>query len=166
MLFFSASLSKWHYLFWCCSAILILNLWLCLFILASNLFVRVCLYFNVFVYVYRLEYICVGEYVVCMCITSGHCKSFWFKSVVKSGQKNGKHFIFSWMYASVCARVRTTYQFEFRSKYALHERNTAKYEMIYAKAHNNDAVLSLVYVQIFEIGSGPIWFCIWSGEKR
>lgn len=58
-----------------------------------------------------------------------------------------------------CARARKTmYQFEFRSKYALHERKPAKYEIIWAKAYNNDVVCCdvvccdvVVYVQILEL---------------
>lgn len=37
------------------------------------------------------------------------------------------------------------------SKYALHERKTAKYEIIWAKAYNNDVVLNVVYVQILKL---------------
>lgn len=60
------------------------------------------------------------------------------------------------MYACerACVRARKTmYQFEFRSKYALHERKPAKYGIIWAKAYNNDVVCCdvVVYVQILEL---------------
>lgn len=106
-------------------------------------------------------------YVFYVCI-AGTAKSFRFKSVVKWSEKNAKYFIFSSMYA------RNVHQFEFCSKYALHEQQQQKKTErrndlgIVAKAYNN--IVNVVYVQSssnFEIGMGPfdfalhVYFLLW-----
>lgn len=153
VLFFSASLSNWHYLFWWCIAILILNLdlWL-IFVYFGHKSMCTCLP------VFQCLCLCIYVY---GCLWYVYCERALQKLLIQVGSqkwsKNGKYFIFSSMYACRRARARKTmYQFEFRSRYALHERKPAKYEIIWARAYNDDAVLNVVYVcSNFEIGLGP-----------